>query len=196
MYFQFFYSSNCKQNNYPLLDNFLIIFANSSIPIGISKQRKRRHKDLYMITDVLENAGLYEGLNEKFKKAFNYLRKTDFSTIEKGKYEIDGDQIFAIVNEFETKDKSECELEAHKKHVDIQFVYKGVEMFGYIPFTGQIPVIDYDETRDVAFYKDAVSYIKLEAGSFIVFFPTDLHQPEVREFEPVTVKKVVIKIKI
>lgn len=149
-----------------------------------------------MITDVLQNAWRYEGLNEKFKKAFEYLRTTDFSAVGKGKYEIDGQQIFAIVNEFETKDKSDCELEAHKKHIDIQYVVRGTEMFGYTPFTGQIPVVDYSETRDVAFYKDAVSYIKLEAGMFIVFFPSDLHQPEVREFEPVTVKKVVVKIRM
>lgn len=149
-----------------------------------------------MITDVLQNAWLYEGLNDKFKKAFNYLRSTDFSTLEKGKYQIEGEEIFAIVNEFETKDKSECEIEAHKKHIDIQYIVKGTEMFGYTPYTGQKPFVDYDATKDVAFYKDYVSYLRLEAGMFIIFYPTDLHQPEVREFEPVTVKKVVIKIKI
>jgi YhcH/YjgK/YiaL family protein len=149
-----------------------------------------------MITDVLQNAGLYEGLNEKFTKAFNYLRETDFFALDKGKYEVDGDSIFAIVNEFETQDRSECKLEAHKKHIDIQYIVKGTELFGYTPNTGQKPVEDYDEVKDVAFYKDNVSYLRLEAGMFIIFYPSDLHQPEVREFEPVTVKKVVVKIKI
>ena len=149
-----------------------------------------------MIADVLENAALYEGLNAKFGKAFHYLRQTDFTTVEKGKYEIDGENIFAIVNEFETKDKSECEVEAHKKHIDIQYVVRGTEMFGYTPLTGQKPIEDYDEVNDVYFFKEDVSYIKLEAGMFVIFFPTDLHQPEVRQFEPVTVKKVVVKIKI
>lgn len=149
-----------------------------------------------MITDVLQNASLYEGLNEKFRRAFTYLRETDFDTLEKGKYEVDGDDIFAIVNEFDTKDKSECQVEAHKKHIDIQYVVRGTEMFGYTPLTTQKPVIEYNEGNDVSFYDEPVSYLKLEAGSFIIFYPTDLHQPEVREFEPVTVKKVVIKIKI
>jgi YhcH/YjgK/YiaL family protein len=149
-----------------------------------------------MITDVIQHAHLYEGLHDSFKKAFRYLRDTDFSAIAIGKHEIEGDNIFAIVNEFETKDKHECEAEAHKKHIDIQYVVKGTEMFGYAPLTTQKPVIDYDETKDVAIYKEAVSYLKLEAGMFIIFYPTDLHQPEVREFEPVMVKKVVVKIKI
>ena len=149
-----------------------------------------------MVTDVIQNAHLYEGLNERFKSAFAYLNETDFSAIKIGKYVIEGDNIFAIVNEFETKDKHECDAEAHKKHIDIQYVVKGTEMFGYAPLTTQKPVIDYDETNDVAIYKEAVSYLKLEAGMFIIFYPTDLHQPEVREFEPVMVKKVVVKIKI
>ncbi|MCW3079547.1 YhcH/YjgK/YiaL family protein [Segetibacter sp.] len=149
-----------------------------------------------MITDVIQNAHLYEGLNERFKRAFTYLNETDFSAMEMGKHEIEGDNIFAIVNEFETKDKHECEAEAHKKHIDIQYLVKGTEMFGYAPLTTQKPVTDYDEANDVAIYKEAVSYLKLEAGMFIIFYPTDLHQPEVREFEPVLVKKVVVKIKI
>jgi YhcH/YjgK/YiaL family protein len=149
-----------------------------------------------MVTDVLKNAHLYEGLNERFKKAFEYLRTTDFAETKNGKYGIDGENIFAIVNEFETKDKHECEVEAHKKHIDIQYVVRGTEMFGYAPLTTQKAVTDYDETNDVAIYKEDVSFIKLEAGMFIIFYPDDLHQPEVREFEPVTVKKVVVKIKI
>lgn len=149
-----------------------------------------------MITDVIQNAHLYEGLNERFKKAFNYLKQTDFTTAGNGKYEIDGDNIFAIVNEYETKDKNDCETEAHKKHIDIQYIIKGTEMFGYAPLTTQKPIKEYNETNDAAIYKEAVSYIKLEAGMFIIFYPTDLHQPEVREFEPVTVKKVVVKINI
>ena len=149
-----------------------------------------------MITDRLENFKLYNGLGEKFIKAFTYLTATDFQNINKGKYPIYGEEIFAIVNEFETKNKAACELEAHRKHIDIQYIVRGTERFGYLPFAGQLPVIDYDETNDVAIYKEEVSYLTLEAGSFIIFFPTDLHQPEVREYEPVMVKKVVVKIKI
>lgn len=130
-----------------------------------------------MITDTIQNAHLYEGLNEQFKKAFNYLKETDFTNLKKEKYEIEGDKLFAIVNEFETKDKDECEVEAHKKYIDIQYVVKGTEMYGYTPLTTQKAVSDYNEINDVAIYKEEVSYLKLEAGMFIIFYPTDLHQP-------------------
>ena len=149
-----------------------------------------------MIVDTLENAERYFGLGETFVKAFQYLKKTDFDDMQNGKYSIEGEEIFCIVNEFETKDKHDCEVEAHKKHIDVQYIVKGTEMFGYTPLTVQRPIIDYNEQNDVSIYKEEVSFVKLEAGMFIIFFPTDLHQPEVKEFEPVLVKKVVVKIKI
>jgi YhcH/YjgK/YiaL family protein len=149
-----------------------------------------------MIIDILQNARLYQGLNEKFRKAFDYLQETDFSDMQKGIYTVDGDNIFAIVNEFETKDKRECKAEVHRKHIDIQYIVRGAELIGYAPFTTQKPVVDYDEAHDVALFVELVSFIKLEAGMFVIFYPNDLHQPEVREFEPVLVKKVVVKIKI
>lgn len=77
-----------------------------------------------MVTDVLQNAHLYQTLNPLFTTAFKFLLKKDFFTVENGKYQIDGDNIFAIINEYETKDKNECEVEAHKKHIDIQYVVK------------------------------------------------------------------------
>lgn len=149
-----------------------------------------------MIVDTLANAGVYKNTNPRIEKALKYLLQTDFEQLENGKYAVDGDDVFAIVNEFETRDKADCEIEAHRKYIDIQYIVRGVEMFGYAPLAGHVPIKEYDEANDVAIYKEEVSYIKLEAGMFILFLPSDLHQPEVRQYEPVVVKKVVMKIKI
>jgi YhcH/YjgK/YiaL family protein len=149
-----------------------------------------------MIVDTLTNAGMYKTHHAGIDKALEYLLNTDFDNVAPGKYEVDGDNVFAIVNEFETKDKAMCEVEAHRKYIDIQYLVKGVELFGYAPLNGQVPIQDYDASNDVALYQEEVSYIRLEAGMFIVFFPSDLHQPEVRQYEPVMVKKVVMKIKM
>ena len=148
-----------------------------------------------MVTDTIENYRLYTGLGENMKKALEYLANTNFDTITPGKYTILEDEIFAIVNEFETKDKIECQPEAHVKYTDIQFIVKGIEIFGYAPLLGRVPITDYDETNDVAFYREEMMYLQLEPGMFIIFYPTDIHQPEVRAFEPMMVKKVVMKVK-
>ena len=148
-----------------------------------------------MVTDTIENYRLYTGLGENIKKGLEYLAATNFETVAPGRYTIVENEIFAIVNEFETKDKSDCQPEAHVKYTDIQFIVKGIELFGYAPLLGRVPVTDYDEVNDVAFYREEMMYLQLEAGMFIIFYPTDIHQPEVRAFEPMTVKKVVMKVK-
>lgn len=148
-----------------------------------------------MVTDTLENYRLYTGLNENIKKALEYLATTNFDDMPTGKYTVVEEEIFAIVNEFETKDKIDCEPEAHVKFIDIQYIVKGIELFGYAPLLGRVPVVDYNEENDVAFYREEMTYLKLEAGMFIIFYPTDIHQPEVRAFEPMIVKKVVMKVR-
>ena len=52
-----------------------------------------------MIIDKLTNSHLYSTLGERINKAFAYLKQTDFSNMELGKYEIDRDNIFTLVNE-------------------------------------------------------------------------------------------------
>lgn len=148
-----------------------------------------------MVTDTIENYSLYTGLSDHIKKALEYLATTNFDEMPPGRYPILDDTIFAIVNEIETKDKSECQPEAHVKYIDIQFVVKGIELFGYAPLLNKLSVTDYNEENDVAFYREEMMYLKLEAGMFIIFYPTDIHQPEVRAFEPMQVKKVVMKVK-
>ncbi len=59
-----------------------------------------------MIVDQIENKDLYSNLNPNIKKALDYLAETDFSETEAGKYEIDGENIFALVSEYKTKDLS------------------------------------------------------------------------------------------
>ena len=154
------------------------------------------HKIAAMVVDMIENIHLYKGLGDKIKRALEYMETTDFESMPGGKYNVDKEEIFAIVNEYETKDKRECEQEAHRQYIDIQYIVKGLELFGYTPLTNQLPVADYNSENDYAVYSEELSYIKLEAGMFIIFYPTDIHQPEVRVYEPMLVKKVVMKVRI
>ena len=68
-----------------------------------------------MVLDTINNAHLYYGLGPRFVRAFEYLATTDFHALEKGKYEIDGDNLFAIINEYDTIDPSGEQMESHKK---------------------------------------------------------------------------------
>jgi len=153
-------------------------------------------KEVGMIIDKLSNSNLYSGLSERINKSFAYLKETDFSKIELGKYEIDGDNIFALVNEYNTKDESEGKLEAHKKYIDVQFVAKGSELMGYAPLGNKKIIDEYNEQNDITFFSGEKSFIQVDEGMFAIFFPTDVHLPGIKVNEKSFVKKVVIKVKV
>jgi biofilm protein TabA len=152
-----------------------------------------------MITSTLAQLHWYTIISPNFEKAIRFALTTDFTPLETGKYPIDGDNVFAIVNEYTTKPLSECDPESHQDYADIQLMIKGAEKFGYTPLAEQTASTPYDPEKDVAFYtlaEEDLSYITLEAGQFIIFFPTDIHQPEVFTRQPDLVKKVVIKVAV
>ena len=148
-----------------------------------------------MIIDRIENSELYESLHLRFAKAFAFICKTDFSQLDDGKYEIENDDIFAMVQEYNTKDKKEAKLEAHRKYIDIQYIHSGVELIGIAALNDQIPITD-DTEKDIAFYEGDASFIKLEAGMFAIFFPDDLHMPGIKLTQSAKVKKVVVKVRV
>ena len=72
-----------------------------------------------MVLDVLENKERYYSLHKNFKDAFDFLEKSLKSNPEPGKYELKGDDLFAVVQAYETAEDSKWE--AHRKYIDIQF---------------------------------------------------------------------------
>lgn len=153
-------------------------------------------KKVKMIIDKLSNSQLYFGLGERINKAFAYLKQTDFSKMELGKYEIDGENIFALVNEYNTKDESEGKLEAHKKYIDVQFVAEGEELMGYAPLENQTVIDEYNEQNDITFFSGDKSFTLVEKGMFAIFFPTDVHLPGIKVSQKTYVKKIVIKVRV
>jgi YhcH/YjgK/YiaL family protein len=152
-----------------------------------------------MITSTLSQLHWYKNISPHFEKAIEYALRTDFTSLEAGKYEIDGNRAFALVNEYTTKNRSECDPESHRLYADIQIMVAGVEKFGFTPWTNEEPTTAYNPEKDLALYtlgEETLSYITLRAGQFIVFFPSDIHQPEVCHGEPEPVKKVVLKIAV
>ncbi|HEY4334907.1 MAG TPA: YhcH/YjgK/YiaL family protein [Puia sp.] len=150
-----------------------------------------------MITSLLPQLHWYKVISPNFEKAIEYSLSMDFAALEPGKYAIDGDHVFAIVNEYMTKPLAECDPESHRDYADIQIMVNGAERFGYAPLKDQPETIPYDEEKDVAFYtlaSEDLSYLTLHAGEFIIFFPSDIHQPEVYTHQPELVRKVVIKV--
>ena len=148
-----------------------------------------------MVIDKIENYRLYSKLTKRLAKGFEFITETDLVAIESGKHQIDNDDVFAIVQEYDTKEEKDCVLEGHHKYIDIQYVIQGVECMGFTPLTDQIS-IEEDLEKDYTFYKGETSTLRVEQGMFTIFFPEDLHRPSVKAGQISKVKKVVVKVKI
>lgn len=149
-----------------------------------------------MIVDKLENLVLYAGLSKRMAKAFQFISSNNLAALPLGKYEIDGDDVYAIVSEYESKLPDACKLEAHRRYIDIQYMISGIEQMGYLPFKNQTPTVEYNEEKDIMFFNEETSFVTVGEGMFAIFFPGDLHKPGVRHNGSSKVKKMVIKVRI
>ncbi len=149
-----------------------------------------------MVLDKIENADQYKSLGPRISKALEYMKVTDLSHIEPGKYEIEGNDIFVLVQDYETKNRLECKLESHRKHIDIQYLLKGNEFVGHTMLNNQTPFKEYSSEDDYMLFNEEASFFELKPGVFAIFYPSDLHMPSVFEKQPEKVRKIVIKIKI
>lgn len=146
-----------------------------------------------MVIDKIENYVRYANLSERMAKGFEFIKNSDLVQIESGKYEIDHDDIFAIVQEYDTKEEKNCKLEGHKKYIDIQYVIKGAELMGVTTKKDQ-KIIEVNDEKDYTFYEGETSLLKVGEGMFAIFFPDDLHRPCVKAGQIAKVKKVVVKV--
>lgn len=148
-----------------------------------------------MILDSLNNTAKTESLHPLFKKAFDYIRDTDFSKMEDGKYEIDGERLYVNIAGMTGKDKKEAAIETHRRYVDIQLPLRGVEKIGWKPGCElQEESVPYDEEKDIAFYVDRpTAYVKIYPGQFAVFFPEDGHAPGIGEGN---IRKAIVKVSV
>lgn len=149
-----------------------------------------------MVFDKIKNANLYFSLGEKIQKALQYLADTNFSSTEPGKYQIDGENVFALVQEYNTKPLSAGKWEAHRKYIDVQYVVSGREKMGITESEKVIVIEDYNEDKDYTIYKGDGNFLLVDEGYFTIFFPTDVHMPGLSINIPKPVKKVVVKVSV
>jgi len=151
-----------------------------------------------MILDTLAQGNAYLPLNPRFKRAFEFLRHVTPAT-PVGRHEIDGEEIYAFVQQHLTKPVSEKKLEVHRRYIDIQFMLRGREIIAWAPLAGLgTPVMAFDTTVDAALYAypvDAVP-VNVVAGQFMILFPEDAHAPSVAWGDPAEVLKVVVKVAV
>ena len=151
-----------------------------------------------MILDQLDNALLYGALGRNIAIGLALLNEESVQEATPGKYEVDGENLFYIVDEYETKPVEEGRLEIHRKYMDIQYIVSGCECIGTAPLEGLAEQTPYDGQKDLAFYDAAPDMTKLvlKPGMFAIFWPNKPHMPGRTVENTERVKKIVIKIRM
>jgi YhcH/YjgK/YiaL family protein len=150
-----------------------------------------------MIADILKNRNIYAAISPRIKTALEYIAKTDFSEMEPGRYELDGSNLFVLVQAYDSITREQGKWECHKNYIDIQYIAGGIEQIGCNNI-GQMKIsTEYNPEKDVAFLSGDGDYVTFSKGSYGIFFPEDAHQPKIAPNNiPGKVKKVVVKIKV
>ena len=147
--------------------------------------------------DQREFAVQYYKHKDRWEKAFHFLATTDLKNIAPDKYKLEGDSLFAIIQEYTTKNEEDSRFEAHRKYADIQYLISGEEKMGVTALEETTVTEPYNDEKDVAFMTTKHDNYRLASPkNFFVFFPNDAHRPGVKAKENVSVRKAVIKVLI
>ena len=151
-----------------------------------------------MILDTLANHAQYSGISPRFARAFAFLQQLPADAAI-GRHEIDGEEIYAFVQQHMTKPIAEKQLEVHRKYIDIQYIVKGRELIYWAPLADLTNVtMAFDEKVDAALYTGIPDMVpvQLRAGQFSLLFPDDGHAPSCAWDAPAEVLKVVVKVMV
>ena len=105
-----------------------------------------------MILDCLSQWRRYAATLPGLEKAFEYLQTLE-AGCPNGRYELDGDRVYCLVQRYRTKPLEQATFEAHRKYADVQCLLAGRETILWAPLTALITVKQpYDPNQDMGLF--------------------------------------------
>jgi len=144
-----------------------------------------------MIYDHINNLARYIK-PEIFKKISSFLQKLPS---EDGKYNIDGDNLFAIISTYNPRKFEDGRYETHFKYVDLQLMVSGSESIWYCQ-PNKLMRESVDIEKDITFYQKSDQGVELPITTemFMLIFTDEGHLPSVGSNPDQKLRKVVFKI--
>lgn len=148
-----------------------------------------------MILDTLDHLHAYRGLFPGLDTAIRFLQENDLHALAGGRHEIDGDRVYVNASKPQFKPAEQIPWEAHRRYADIHVALAPGETIGYLPLKQVGPWQPYNETGDALLSSDPQTghALRMEPGSFAVFFPWDAHRPNQGE---AVGHKLVVKVRM
>jgi biofilm protein TabA len=152
--------------------------------------------NVYPDINSLEFYRQYNKSKDVWDKAFAFLAdKQKLDTLKPGMYPIDGKNAYASITEGPEKTPETAKWESHRKYIDLQYVIRGEEKIGVAPIANATVIVPYNDKKDGANYTAEGKYYIAKPSEFYLFFPSDVHKPNMHVDGYDTVKKLVIKIR-
>ena len=149
-----------------------------------------------MIYGNIKNTEEYKFLNTNLQKCFEYIKNNDLKNLEKGSYEICGNDLFVNIVEYETTTEDKRFWEAHKNYLDLHFMLDGEEIIN-VNFIDNMKQIEFVEKDDfLSLEGNKKSSILLEEGDFLICYPNDAHMTAIKVSDSKKIKKAIFKVKI
>lgn len=150
-----------------------------------------------MIASSLQAGGSLNRYPEPIRTAIEYLKAHDFTAMAPGVYEIQGQDIYAQVFDVTTGPRQEKKPEVHRTYIDVQYLVSGEEFLGFAPDKGHSKIVEQHPEKDLYFCDQAPDEVLMKAlpGSYTIFFTNDIHCPGVMVDKPMTIRKVVVKVR-
>jgi YhcH/YjgK/YiaL family protein len=138
----------------------------------------------------------YNAAKATWDKVFKFLADSaNLATLAPGKYPIDGENAYASITDVPTRTLDAAKWESHRKYIDLQYVIRGEEKIGVTPLASATVTVPYNEAKDGANYTADGVYYTATPQEFYLFFPSEVHRPNIKVDGFDTDKKLVIKIK-
>lgn len=149
-----------------------------------------------MIIGNRKDFARYRGINPAFARAFGFLETlSEDSVNERIREEEVCGGISVIAKSDALPDGSPKCFEAHRRDIDIHYVVRGEERFGFAHVDTLTPQTEYNAEGDYQLFTGRANYVTLHSGDFCITFPEDAHIPCLVSGEEKTVKKVILKIR-
>ena len=149
-----------------------------------------------MIYDTLAHMDSYRGLGAHMDRAIEYLTQTDLSALPAGRYEVDGENVYLMIQEPEFRAPEDAQFEAHRRYADIQLALADGEAISCLPIERVEKWLPFDADRDIGFSDVAEkgTPLPMPAGTFMILFPQDAHMPNLKCGAAATGRKAVVKV--
>ena len=150
-----------------------------------------------MILGTIQTGSRCRAIHPGFPQAFDFLEECFAHGVQAGRYEIDGENIYALVMKYAPEEKEKPQYETHDRYIDIQCMLAGSECQWYLPRGELRDATAYNAEKDFTLYSFSGegSRLVLNPGDFAIYFPEDGHLPGMMAGSAEECVRIVVKIK-